>query len=175
MQVLMCPSYFESLYDKPDLAFQGAVTLPSQVIGEIDPFTHFASNYRKQQGPCHLSSCLAAALQERDQQLKPEQGRFLCYRNTPTPRLEPSFLVKSCSALLSSIPIPVGLTHSHQPACSAYLYALGIFHQHLFHLVGFLRLLKDLSGTVHQLQQQEANSLKKANHFTPMPLNSIWN
>lgn len=67
MQVLIRPS----LHPNPEMAFQGTVTLPSQVIGEIYPFTHFASNYRKQQGPCHLSSCLAAALQERDQQLKP--------------------------------------------------------------------------------------------------------
>lgn len=126
MQVLMCPLCLESLQHKPELAFQGAVTLPSQVIREIDPFTHFASNYRKQQGPRHLSSCLAAALQERDQQLKPEQGTFLCFRNTPTPRLEPSFLDKN--ALLCSIPIPAGLPHSHQTACSAYLYAFGIFH-----------------------------------------------
>lgn len=83
MQVLMCPSCLESLQHKPEVAFQGAVTLPSQVIREIDPFTHFASNYREQQGSCHLSSCLAAALQERDSNLNQSREHFCASETLP--------------------------------------------------------------------------------------------
>lgn len=125
------------------LTFKAAATLPSQVVREVDPFAHFASNYRKQQGPRHLACGLAAALQESDRQLRP--GGF-CASEThlgwsPLALLEAAVVPFSNTPIRRwdvSLPAPSALlTFMHlaysASTCSTWLAFLGswkICHRH---------------------------------------------
>lgn len=143
----------EAPHYKPGTHHKAAATLPSQVVREVDPFAHFASHYRKQQGSCHLACGLAAALQERDRHIRPG------FRNTPG--LASSGRVRSCSVPFSNIPVRRWVSSSpHRQLCSPLCtwrtppapappgwpsWAPG----------------RSVTGTVHQWQQQEAVQIKQ--------------
>lgn len=167
-QALMCPSCWRHRATNQVLTHKAAATLPSQVVREVDPFAHFASDYGKQQGPRHLACGLAAALQERDRCLRP--GGF---RNTPG--LASSGRVRSCGVPSSNTPVRRWVSSSpHHQLCSPLCtwrtlpapappgwpsWAPG----------------RSVTGTVHQWQQQEADGSNQTNHFTLVLLQSAWN